>query len=561
MTTENLFKLFPISAEEQEILKSMRSKIDIPAIIEGFYKKYSTHELTKSFLQGQDLDRLKKAQGTHWSNMMENAESAEVSDKSVVIGEIHEKIGLTPELYLAGYSYVFEQVLERGISALGLLGQGKRKILIRAITRMLMRDVAASLEAYVNKADDTASSAAIQDTARRIIDDAVALSMASNQMFVGGLKTKKLTTEVDHQINSISAAIEEMTATVATISDNTEQATMLTEQTAANSRQGLSTSEKALHTMAGIQESVNLTADKSQQLEESSQRIENIVTKIQDIADQTNLLALNATIEAARAGEAGKGFAVVASEVKALSNETSKATEEITQIINLFVASIQDIVGSMSAAVNAVDEGREITQEMQTSMGEIEQQAAQVQSLMVEISKALSEQKQVSDEIAGASGKILATSGENRDLSTQNVSVGRDASNKAANLITNVASTITNDSKVIIKLSKSDHVIWKRKFADMLMGGMSLTEAELSDHTQCRLGKWYYSLGKDQFAAVEAYKKLEDPHQRVHAAGCEAFKHHQNNNYDEAMRCLDELELASEEVVALLNELDDIMAE
>lgn len=358
------------------------------------------------------------------------------------------------------------------------------------------------------------------------------------------------------QINSISAAIEEMTASVATISDNTEQATSLTDQTTANTGEGRRISENALRTMEGIQTSVNLTAEKSTQLEESSKRIENIVTKIQEIADQTNLLALNATIEAARAGEAGKGFAVVANEVKALSNETSEATEEITQIINQFLESIQDIVQSMSAAVSAMDEGREITQQMKVSMEEIEGQASKVQNLMQEISKALSEQKLASDEIAGASGKILSTSAESSSLSVENVTTGRDAGQKAVNLITNISSMTDMDSALIIKLAKSDHVVWKRKLVDLLMGDSDMQESELSDHTQCRLGKWYYDLGKSSCGHLEAYKKLEAPHTRVHAAGKEAYQHYKNNNIDAAYKCLETLETASEEVVELLNTLE-----
>jgi methyl-accepting chemotaxis protein len=62
-------------------------------------------------------------------------------------------------------------------------------------------------------------------------------------------------------------------------------------------------------------------------------KIEDVAEEIKAIASQTNLLALNATIEAARAGEAGKGFAVVAGEVKALSGQTTQATENVGTVL------------------------------------------------------------------------------------------------------------------------------------------------------------------------------------------------------------------------------------
>jgi methyl-accepting chemotaxis protein len=145
-----------------------------------------------------------------------------------------------------------------------------------------------------------------------------------------------------------------------------------------------------------------------QHLAKAAREINAVVELINEIAEQTNLLALNATIEAARAGEAGKGFAVVASEVKALANQTTKATQTIAITIN----GIQSSTHETASAINSVAQSIQLLRDAACGVAEaVEAQTEASTHIVQRVAEASQGALRVTDQI-NAVNSASARTGE-----------------------------------------------------------------------------------------------------------------------------------------------------
>jgi methyl-accepting chemotaxis protein len=417
----------PLRAKYQQDFLAWAAGVQEVAAYDATMSKafQSIEPLVTEVLQG--VDTVAKDAVAHQGDMRETAKTQMFTAMGLIAGAI------AVLSFLIGRAV--SKPLQQLCSGMQELAEGNFAVVLPGLSRRdEIGDMARAVELFKDKAQQKAAT----DAEARRSQDQIALQQRNTDM-------RKLADEFEGAIGDIietvSSASTELEASAGALTSTAESTRELSsvvasasEEASANVQSVASASEEMASSVNEIsrqvQESARIAGEAVEQaqkadnrvnaLSQSATRIGDVVELINTIAGQTNLLALNATIEAARAGEAGRGFAVVASEVKALAEQTAKATGEISlQIADIqsatqeSVAAIEEISGTIgriseisSSIASAIEEQGAATQEISRNVQQAAQGTQQVTSNITNVQRGATETQSASSQVLSSAQSL-----------------------------------------------------------------------------------------------------------------------------------------------------------
>lgn len=297
----------------------------------------------------------------------------------------------------------------------------------------------------------------INEIVKSLSEGAVQVTSASAQIAAASEELSQASTEQAASLEETAASVEQMTSMIARNTESANNSSDLARKSSETSEKGKAIVEKMIEAMGNIEKSNGTITS---QISESNNQIAGIVKVVEQIAkktqvineivNKTELLSFNASVEAARAGEHGKGFAVVAEEVGNLARMSGTAAEEIGQLIETSIESVNKVVQETASRVaqmievgkRSVEEGTLVAEQCGAILVDIVTNVKGVTSMSSEIASASNEQANGISEISKAMTQLDQATQQNAATSEECASAAEELSGQAESLKSTVGQLV-----------------------------------------------------------------------------------------------------------------------
>lgn len=516
-------------------------------ILSSFYSKLHSNQHMHEIIEAHTTDeRLKKSFYLYMESLFDDDLDINYVFRRRSIAEVHARIGLTPDWMLSAYT-ILNQLFVPLITS--TLHKKPKQMLdaILAYESIITLDQQIVVETYMELQSNTFISG-LSDiiTFNAEIDEL-------KQLIEFQERQKEDSFFVTTSVQELNASVEEVSGSISTVSESTT-ARLHELNEDIDTLQEISVFLKKVDSQQiAVQSNVH-------KLAEYVKNLEQVMEVIRNIAEQTNLLALNASIEAARAGEHGKGFSIVAEEVRKLADHTKGSLQSVNEDMKQLMAITSNISNVTQDSSQKLHDGVEDIEKIATRLGELNSSLQKVGSQFQEIAQVTEEQAIATDSIAHKNHDIA----ESTELGEAIARRTGEAVYKLSKMIdqfrvTTISKNMRMSQEDLLQLAITDHLLWRWKVYNLILGFEQMNEHEVASHLDCRLGKWYYGIANKLFGNEQAYKEVEQPHIRIHQLAKEAVKAVNQGDKEKAEQILLEIHQVSKVVVEKLTILKNII--